>query len=216
MAEELGRIEKPEAGQFTGKRKLYLIPLIYTSDEAPKEYAEKFEHYWQQVDEQLTKLETKAGKASHIYHESVTLAGENGLKVIESLNPASHRIVQPKCQGDATLEATEDRELAEECMDWERCLIMGFISEKVARTVSESYIEVSKKRYQYIARRIDETLKEAEAGMLFIREGHMVQFPQDIEVFIVSPPAFDEIHRWQRERRASPAPEQADGSQPDS
>jgi hypothetical protein len=28
----------------------------------------------------------------------------------------------------------------------------------------------------------------------------MVQFPEDIEVFSVAPPALDEIHRWQREQ----------------
>ena len=31
VAEELGRIEKPEAGQFREKRKLYLIPLLFSS-----------------------------------------------------------------------------------------------------------------------------------------------------------------------------------------
>jgi len=68
--------------------------------------------------------------------------------------------------------------------------------------VSEFYVAASRNRYEHIARRIDETLKANEAGMLFIREGHMVQFPQDIEVFSVSPPALDEIHRWQRERQS--------------
>jgi hypothetical protein len=28
----------------------------------------------------------------------------------------------------------------------------------------------------------------------------MVQFPEDVEVFSVAPPALDEIHRWQREQ----------------
>ena len=39
-------------------------------------------------------------------------------------------------------------------------------------------------------------------GLLFIREEHLAQFPEDIEVFSVSPPALDEIHRWQREQLA--------------
>ncbi len=88
-------------------------------------------------------------------------------------------------------------------MDWERHLLVGFISQKVAKIVSEFYVEVLKKRYEVIARRIDESLEDNEVGMLFIREGHRVQFPKDIEVFIVAPPVLDEIHRWQRDREST-------------
>jgi len=107
------------------------------------------------------------------------------------------------------LEATEDKEMSEESIDWERHLLMGFISQKVAQMVSESYVAALRKRYEYIARRIDETLKANEVGLLFIREGHMVQFPQDIEVFSVAPPALDEIHRWQRDRSSTDKKEES-------
>ena len=203
MAEPLGKIEKPEAKDFTSKRKLYLIPLIFSGEEAPSEYVAKFNLYWQQVSEHIANLEAKIGKVSHIYHESIILAGEDGLKAMEKLNPSSCHVAREKCQSDAVLEATEDKELAEESVDWERFILMGFISQKVAEMVSQFYVQALKKRYEHIARRVDETLKADEAGMLFIREGHMVQFPQDIEVFSVAPPALDEIHRWQRERLAA-------------
>jgi len=199
MAEQLGKIEKPEARDFRSKRKLYLVPLIFSGEKAPAEYTEKFNLYWAQVGEYVANLEAKIGKVSHIYHESIALGGEDGLKVLERLNPSSYRIAREKCQSGAVLEATEDRDLAEENMDWERFLLIGFFSQKVAKTVSDFYEETSRKRYEYIARRIDETLKNDEAGLLFIREGHLVQFPRDIEVFSVAPPALDEIHRWQRE-----------------
>ena len=203
MAEQLGKIEKPEAKDFTSKRKLYLIPLIFSGKEAPPEYVEKFNLYWEQVGEHVTNLEAKIGKVSHIYHESIVLAGEDGLKAMEKLSPSSCHVAREKCQSGAVFEATEDKELADESMDWERFLLMGFISQKVAEMVSQFYVEALKKRYEHVARRIDETLKADEAGVLFIREGHMVQFPQDIEVFSVAPPALDEIHRWQRERLAT-------------
>lgn len=210
MTEPLGKIAKPEAEHFTGKRKLYLVPLIFSGEGAPSEYVEKFNLYWEQVSQHVANLELKIGKVSHIYHESITMAGENGLKVIEKLNPACCQIVRDKCQSGAVLEATEDKELSEECIDWERCLLMGFISQKVAKMVSEFYLEALRKRYEHIARRINETLKANEVGMLFIREGHMVQFPQDIEVFSVAPPALDEIHRWRRDRSS---PEKRDESE---
>ena len=209
MTEQLGKIEKPEAEHFTGKRKLYLVPLIFSGEGAPPEYTEKFNLYWEQVSQHIANLGSKIGEVSHIYHESIALAGEDGLKVIEKLNPPCYQIARDKCQSDAVLEATEDKELAEESMDWERCLLMGFISQKVAKMVSEFYLEALRKRYEYIARIIDETLKTDEVGMLFIREGHMVQFPQDVEVFSVSPPSLDEIHRWQRDRSSKTAKEES-------
>lgn len=200
MAEQLGKIEKPEAEFFMGKRKLYLVPLIFSGEDAPPEYVEKFSLYWEQVSQHIANLESKIGKVNHVYYESIALAGENGLKVLEKLNPSSCQIVSDKCQGGAVLEATEDKELTEESMDWERCLFMGFISKKVARMVSEFYLEALRKKYEHIARRIDETLKANEVGVFFVREGHMVQFPKDIEVFSVAPPVLDDIHRWQRDR----------------
>ena len=200
MAEQLGKIEKPEAEHFTSKRKLCIVPLIFSSEKAPAEYVEKFNLYWEQVSQHVANLESKIGKASHVYHESIDLAGEDGLKIVEKLNASCYQIARDKCQSGAVLEATEDKELAEESMDWERFLLMGFISQKVAKMVSEFYVEAMRKRFEHIARKIDETLKANEAGILFIREGHMVQFPEDIEVFSVAPPALDEIRRWQRDR----------------
>ena len=202
MAEELGKVEKPEAEQFKGKRKLCLISLLFSVKEAPPEYVERFNLYWQQIGEQVANLEAKIGKVNHIYHESIILSSESGLEAMEKLNPSGCQISQEKCQSGAVLEAVEDKELAEEGVDWERFILMGFISPKVAKMVSEFYIEALRKRYEHIARRIDETLKENEVGMLFIREGHSVQFPNDIEVFSIAPPALDEIRRWQRDREA--------------
>jgi len=203
MTEQLGKIEKPGTEYFAGKRKLYLVPLVFYGENAPPAYMEKFNLYWQQVSQQVTNLESKIGKVTHVYHESIILAGEDGLKVIEKLNPSCYQIARDKCQSGAVLEATEDKELAEENMDWERFLLIGFVSQKVAKIVSEFYVEASRKRYEDIARRIDETLKPDEVGILFIREDHMVQFPKDIEVFSVAPPALDELHRWQRDRLSS-------------
>ena len=62
-------------------------------------------------------------------------------------------------------------------MDWERCIMMGFLSEKVAKTVYDAFSEASRKRYQQIGKTIDETVKDGDIAVLFIREGHMVQFP---------------------------------------
>jgi len=46
-----------------------------------------------------------------------------------------------------------------------------------------------------------------------MREGHQVNFPPDIQLFYVAPPALDELKRWLREREQAEAP--ADDSAPD-
>ncbi len=201
MAEEIGKIEKPETKQFQGRKKLYVVPLLYSWQESPQEYTDRLNVYWQQIREHIINLELRIGSVKLIYHESVTAPGEEGLKILERLNPSSYQLVREKCLMGAQLELVEDRELVEETMDWERHLILGFLSDKVARIVSQSFADASKRRYEYMAKRIEETLKDDEVAMLIIREGHFIQFPQDIEVFSVAPPVLDEIHRWLRERQ---------------
>ena len=198
MTEQVGKIEKPLAEPFRQRKKVYLVPLLYSSESAPSEYKEKYSHYWQQVTEQLANLEAKIGQISRIYHESISLSGDKALEVMEKLNPDSCAIAKSKCGCGAILEGIEEKELLEEVMDWERCLLVGLISEKVAGKVSEFYLEASAKRYEAMAKKLSETLKDNEAGLLFIREGHKLQFPADIEVFSVFPPELDQIQRWLR------------------
>jgi hypothetical protein len=200
MEQELGKIEKPEAESYKKGRKLFLIPLLYPGIDPSPEYAEKFELYWKQVMEQVVNLESKIGPVKRVYHESISVGGKEGLQILEKLNQKSFLITSQKCNDEAELTATEDRGLAEECLDWERCLVFGFMSDKVARTVSDFYIEASKKRFEHIMKTINETLKDDEIAILFIREGHSIQFPNDVEVFSVAPPALDDIHRWLRDR----------------
>ena len=40
-----------------------------------------------------------------------------------------------------------------------------------------------------------------------MREGHQLQFPSDIEVFYVAPPALDEIKRWSRSQNVVHQPQ---------
>jgi len=200
MVEQLGRIERPAAERFKQGKKLYLVPLIYSGEETLDEYKEKRSRYWQQVTEQLANLASKIGQVNRIYHESIFQSGEDGMKTMERLNPSSYQLAKTQCDNGAILEAVEERELFEEAMDWQRCLLLGFISNKVANKVAEFYAEATKQRNEFMATKISETLKDNEAGLLLIREGHSVQFPNDIEVFSIFPPALDEIHRWYRDQ----------------
>jgi hypothetical protein len=202
MAEELGKIEKPSVEKFKKGRKLYFIPLIYRNTELPEDYLQKFNKYWEQVEKQISELALRLGEVKKVYHELITVSGEDGITAIKELNDSSHRIIQACLEKKAQLEAVEDADLLTEFMDWSRCLVIGLQNPKVLSKVYESYIEVGKKRNEYIARKIDETLKEDEIGIVLMRENHQVQFPSDIQVFYISPPALDDIKRWLRERES--------------
>ena len=200
MSQELGKIEKPPAEEFKKGRKLYFVPLIYCEKEPPAEYLEKFNNYWDQVENQVSSLELKLGRIDRIFHELISAGGEDGAKVIKDLNDRSYQIVENRLGKGTQLEATEEAELLTEFMDWSRCLLLGLQNQQVFTTVYEYYTEANKKRNEHIAKKIDETLKEDEVGILFMREGHQVQFPSDIKVFYVVPPALDEIKRWLRDQ----------------
>jgi hypothetical protein len=210
MAEELGKIERPSLETFRGNRKVYIVSLMFAGTDAPEEFKEKCERYWQQINEQISHQESTVGKINRIFHESIALGGEDGLKVMKQWNQLSYLIVKDKVENGAVLEATELADLADECMDWERCLLMGFFSRKVAEIVADHYRASAKERFEYISKRISESLQPGEIALLFIREGHSVQFPADTDVFSVAPPALDEIHRWLRDRSQAAESDESD------
>jgi len=83
-----------------------------------------------------------------------------------------------------------------ETLDIQRCMMMPMASANVGSRLPEWHADSNRQRYEHIADQIDNTLGENETGLLLISERHQVQFPSDIEVFYVSPPALDEYRRW--------------------
>ena len=195
-AQELGRIERPSAEQYRGRRKLLLVPLVYSPAADEAEGAAALQNYWEQMQVQVAALENALGGLKHVYHESIAAAGEEGLAQLRAGDLRSHAFVAAKLQAGAELEATEDIEILLETLDLQRCLMIPMASLSVATRLQEWHSEANRRRYEHIATRIDETLTEDGVGLLLIGERHQVQFPEDIEVFYVSPPALDEFRRW--------------------
>ncbi len=204
MSEELGKIEKPAVDTFRKGRKLYFIPLVYSNPESPAEYLEKFTKYWSQVESQISDLEIKLGPVNRIYHELIAVGGEEGTETINKLNDSAYQVVKSRLARGAQLEVTEEGNLLTEFMDWNRCLSIRLQNQGVFLKVYESYTVAGKKRNEYITHHIDATLQADEIGILLMREGHQLQFPADIEVFYVAPPALDEINRWLRDQETKP------------
>ena len=200
MAEELGKIEKPPVESFKKGRKLIFVPVMYLIEGLPEEYLQKLNQYWEQVEKHIAELSSKLGEVNAIYHELIALPGEEGAASLKDLNNQGYKIAKTCIDKKARLEALEDADLLTEFMDWSRCLLTGLQNPKVITKIYDSYTEVGKKRNEAMAKKIDETLKEDEIGIILMRENHQVQFPADTQVFYVSPPALDDIKRWLRER----------------
>ena len=196
MTQELGRIERPSAEDFRGKRKLLLVPQLYHPPTLEEDGAAILNRYWEQTRSQILSLEAGLGPVKHVYHESVVEGDEDGIRSLEAAGTPSLALVREWRQAGATLEATEDAEGLWETLDLQRCLMVPFSSEKVAMQIRQWFNDSVRRRYEHIAGRIDETLGQDEVGLLIINERHQVQFPADVDVFIVAPPALDEFRRW--------------------
>ena len=199
MAEELTRITRPAAGNYQGKRKLLLAPLIQLPvppDAMPPQGSEIMARYWEQVDVQVRAVQNALGSVRHVYHENTPEGGADGLGYLEASGQSSHNIVKSLTEDGATLESTESMEIMAESLDLQRCLMQPLMSPAVANRLQEWFAEATRRRYEFIAEAINSTLPEDEAGLLLINERHQVQFPADLEVIYVAPPALDEFRRW--------------------
>ena len=212
MTQELGRISKPSSAQYEGRRKLLLVPLVYGPPADAPDGVTALQKYWDEMQLQVRALESALGGMHHVYHESLLEGGEEGLKQLEQVDQRSHAFVRRKCEAGALLEATEDVEILLETLDLQRCLMMPLASGSVAQKLQEWFAEANRNRYDHIAKQIDSTLGENQVGLLLVSERHQIQFPQDIEVFYVSPPALNEFRRWLQNWSAQQQKAQAEPS----
>ena len=204
-------VGRPTAETYQKGRKLYLIPLFTApmgptpegnDEDAPEaspleeELRGLLARYWSGAEEHIVRLEATLGKVDRLYHENLVVAGDAGDKLLEQINPYGFTLIRNRIMAGAELEATEDGETLAETADWLTCLRVGLISPKASSTVYQAYVEATNKRYEHIGAQVDRTLKEDEKAILVVGDNHRVQFPSDMQVFYVAPPALDELRRW--------------------
>jgi hypothetical protein len=199
VSENLGKINKPLADEVRGERRLFYVPLVGVWLEAQKDRADAYNRYWEQVETHLQNLERKLGGVKRVYHEFLLVSGEEGLNLVKAMSASSTACIEPRLKQGASIEHLEDTAILSEFLDWSRCISLGLQSQAAREKVQADYTSANQRRNDYIIRRIDETLQPGESGILFMREDHQLQFPSDIQIFYVSPPALDELKRWLRE-----------------
>ncbi len=197
---ELGQIEKPEAAAFLAKRKLYCVSNVYPLKDAPRDYTKLFERYWDEAAEHLERIEA-AGKVRKIFCENITMSGEEALGVLAGINEKALQIVKKKIGEGAVLLPVEKDEIIGPFLDWANCLTVVRTKEVFSKVV-EFYSALLDRRLQHAKEVIEGNLLEGEAGMLIMRDEDRMrlQLSPDIEVFLVTPPSYDDILKWFREK----------------
>jgi hypothetical protein len=194
---ELGRIEKPEVARYAGRRKLYCIRSVYLPVNAPEDLLRLLERYWDETAEQVEKLEA-AGRAGKIFCEGITDQKES-LNRLKDANPRLFAIIEKKRTGGGELIPLEDGEIFGQFLDWSSCLTVVRTSE-VFEKVFEFYNELRDRRYRHIIDTVDSCLSEGEAGLLVMRDEDRenIRFPEDIEMFLITPPSYDDLMKWMK------------------
>lgn len=197
---ELGKIEKPAAESFEGKRKLYCVPNVYPFKDAPDDYSGLVNKYWEEVVRQTEKLEV-AGKIRKIFCESIAVRGEEAYEALTKLNEPALQLIRRKVDEGAELFPVEEEEIFGSFLDWANCLNVVRTKDVFAK-VFGFYTELSNKRLEHAAGLIESNLLAGEAGLLIMRDEDRVQLklPPDIEIFLITPPSYDDILKWLRDK----------------
>jgi hypothetical protein len=205
-------------GDLLKRRKVYIVPFIQPSPQAPEGFMELFDAYWSAVGKQISGLEVKAGIVKRIFAEGILGKGDDALLMLEQTNRPAWRMVNERVDTGARLDEYEDAELFGELIDWGRCLSVEFVSQSVASAVSASYQDAAMRRQRHLDERLVQGLEEGESALILSSTTDL-NLPEGVERFLVSPPELDALERWIRlvndaaRRAADEAP--ARGAGPD-
>jgi hypothetical protein len=116
---ELGKIDRPQAGEFVGKRKLYCVANIYTVEDAPNDYKELVDRYWNEVVQQIEKIEA-AGRTKKIFCEIIYEQGDEALNILNKINARIFQIIKSRIEEGGTLIPLEKKEILGPYTDWQK------------------------------------------------------------------------------------------------
>lgn len=194
-AEKLRPVGKAAAGDILMARKVYIVTMVQPSAGAPDGFEERYNAYWNAVDQQVSQLEAKAGTVVRIFAEGVVGRGDDAMLMVQQSNPGAHRVVRQRVSAGAVFEEFEDTDLFGQVVDWGRCLHIGLINRAVADEIQGKYNEAAEKRTAHLQKRLEEGILESEAALI-LGGDPTIKIPDGVERFLISPPELDELERW--------------------
>jgi hypothetical protein len=199
---ELGRIEKPTLDSFAGKRKLYIVRSLNAPDGSTDEFRKLIQKYWDDIVSQVGKLEA-AGKIKKIFCEHILSADASALEEIAAYNERAAELIRAKSVEGAIIFPLEKEEIYGPLIDWRNCLEVVVTSEVFEQVLG--FYDLVKKRLEHIQKVIEEGLDREESGLLLTTEElkSKVLFADDIELFSVTPPSYEDLLRQARKEKNS-------------
>lgn len=190
---------------MTKVRKLYVVPIIHMSadmgslasaleagaaglgQELWQKHKEIVSGFWDSVAEFFASTDVKAFK---IYQDGLIADGSDGLRIVSegtSQGSKNYKLVGKLLEKGAILVKTEDLALVKQERDYILQIARAKSLKEKETAISRYRLAQSKllrQRDEFIAVRIDETLKEGEVGILFIGAYHDIlsKLPGDILV----------------------------------
>ena len=210
---ELGKIEKPEASNFSAKRKLYVIPTL-PFDELSKQYdiGMKVERFWGEVREKINYFISTYGNINTLYIEGINEDQKSGQEYLEKLGKENnyYKLLKDLIDIGAVVRGIEKGGLMEKLK-----LLFEEYSKSFLPEIKEFHMDYYGKDInfdgwrEYLVKNITQMQDEMgksvtsilgelppdSSGVLIITDGRPIEFPEGIDVFQIRPPAFDEIER---------------------
>ncbi len=216
---ELGKIEKPEAGSFKEKRKLYVVPTLPFEELALEVDIDKVkvERFWGEVKEKIEYFRSTYGTISMVYVEGMNEDETKGVEFFERFGKESnhYKFIKNLTDEGAKLKGidrTESLKQAKILFD-EYSKSFSPETEDLHKGFYGKDVDFDKWR-EYLVKRIQEIqdgiskhatkilneLPENSNGVLIFTDGRPIDYPVGIDVFQIRPPAFDELARMLRDK----------------
>lgn len=194
---ELAKVDRPKVEEFTKKRKLYCVNHIFSKG-SEEEFKRLLDRYWEEIDAHLGKLEL-AGKVKKIFIEGLIPSSEDPLSPLREVHESFYNLVKKRMDEGGSLVPIEENETFSAYVDLRNCLMIVRNRDVYGR-IFEYYREVAERRLETIKKKIEDSLAEGEAALLVMedQERSLLQLSEDFEVFLVVPPAYDDIVKWFR------------------
>ncbi len=215
---EFGKIEKPEAKNFTAKRKLYVVPTL-PFEELALEFkldTAKIERFWGEVREKISYFQSTYGNISVLYLEGVNEDEKIGMEFFEKFGKEGnhYKLVKSLVDTGAAIRGIEKsghikrskllfEEYSKSFLPEVKEFHEGFYGKDIdfegwrnylVKKIQETHDEMGAHALKIIGEQPENT-----CGVLIITDGRPIEFPEGIDVFQIRPPAFDEIARTIRE-----------------
>ncbi|MCW4031717.1 MAG: hypothetical protein NWE80_05065 [Candidatus Bathyarchaeota archaeon] len=161
---------------------LFYVSRMYTEVEfknlaayVPDDFKQKTSEFWSYVRERLLKL---SGKVNKIYRDGIFKDDLEASSQLRSIDNENYLVIKSLVEKGAHFVATEDPILVGESESW----VTMLENQKSNIVIQELFQKNLEERIRYISDRIEQTLKDNEVGVLFLKPNLRVELNKSIKV----------------------------------